>query len=164
MNQILKATMAINSSVLAEMEIPNAYLQSLPKVKGFAGNMHRNKLLAYRLETLLQNLKMWFPGLPRTTLDMSKIQYNKDVGQSIFESYSNVMESLAFNIMARIDDLLYIDDATKQHSASESITLYDQGRFGGTLPRRKQRSPSPFSIQHTSCASPITLPASYPRN
>lgn len=31
-NQILKAAMAINSSVLAEMEIPNAYLQSLPKV------------------------------------------------------------------------------------------------------------------------------------
>ena len=31
-NQILKAAMAINSSVLAEMEIPNAYLQNLPKV------------------------------------------------------------------------------------------------------------------------------------
>lgn len=31
-NQILKAAMAINSSVLAEMEIPNAYLDGLPKV------------------------------------------------------------------------------------------------------------------------------------
>lgn len=31
-NQILKAAMAINSNVLAEMEIPNAYLQSFPKV------------------------------------------------------------------------------------------------------------------------------------
>lgn len=31
-NQILKAAMAINSNVLAEMEIPNAYLESLPKV------------------------------------------------------------------------------------------------------------------------------------
>lgn len=31
-NQILKAAMAINSSVLAEMEIPRAYLESLPKV------------------------------------------------------------------------------------------------------------------------------------
>ena len=31
-NQILKAAMAINSSVLAEMEIPTAYLETLPKV------------------------------------------------------------------------------------------------------------------------------------
>lgn len=31
-NQILKAALAINSSVLAEMEIPTAYLESLPKV------------------------------------------------------------------------------------------------------------------------------------
>lgn len=31
-NQILKAAMAINSSVLAEMEIPSAYLETLPKV------------------------------------------------------------------------------------------------------------------------------------
>lgn len=31
-NQILKASMAINSNVLAEMEIPDAYLESLPKV------------------------------------------------------------------------------------------------------------------------------------
>ncbi|GFY89831.1 rho guanyl-nucleotide exchange factor 1 [Actinidia rufa] len=30
-NQILKAAMAINSSVLAEMDIPNAYLETLPK-------------------------------------------------------------------------------------------------------------------------------------
>ncbi|CAK9158319.1 unnamed protein product [Ilex paraguariensis] len=31
-NQILKAALAINSNVLAEMEIPNAYLETLPKV------------------------------------------------------------------------------------------------------------------------------------
>lgn len=31
-NQILKAALAINSNVLAEMEIPNAYFDSLPKV------------------------------------------------------------------------------------------------------------------------------------
>lgn len=31
-NQILKAAMAINSTVLAEMEIPSVYLESLPKV------------------------------------------------------------------------------------------------------------------------------------
>ncbi|KAL5984085.1 hypothetical protein ACLOJK_018187 [Asimina triloba] len=31
-NQILKAAMAINSSVLAEMDVPDAYIESLPKI------------------------------------------------------------------------------------------------------------------------------------
>ncbi|KAK2660828.1 hypothetical protein Ddye_007361 [Dipteronia dyeriana] len=234
-NQILKAAMAINSSVLAEMEIPNAYLESLPKsgkdclgdimyryltadrfspeylldyldlsseyttleianrieaavhiwrqkclkrrlmlakagrsswggkVKGFVGDAEKSKFLAHRAETILQNLKLRFPSLPQTALDMNKIQYNKDVGQSILESYSRVMESLAFNIMARIDDLLYVDDATKQRAAAESTSLYDQGRFSCAVPKQKRISPSPFSIdQQSSSASSFRLPAFYP--
>lgn len=35
------------------------------------------------------------------------------MGKSILESYSRVLESMAFNILARIDDLLYVDDLTK---------------------------------------------------
>ncbi len=34
----------------------------------------------------------------------------QDVGFSILESYSRVLESLAFNIIARIDDVRYADD------------------------------------------------------
>ncbi|PON60606.1 PRONE domain containing protein [Parasponia andersonii] len=237
-NQILKAAMAINANVLAEIEVPNVYLQSLPKsgkaclgeiiyrfmtadkfspeclldyldlsseyttleianrieaavhiwkqkylkrrlvlaksgktswggkVKGFSGDTERSKLLAYRAETLLQNLKTRFPGLPQTTLDTTKIQYNKDVGHSILESYSRVLESLAFNIMARIDDLLYIDDATKRRASIDSMCLYDPGRFGtgATLPRQKQISASPFTVQQAPCASPIKPLAFHRRN
>jgi len=32
-NQVLKAAMAINAQVLFEMEIPESYIDSLPKVK-----------------------------------------------------------------------------------------------------------------------------------
>lgn len=32
MNQVLKAAMAINAQVLSEMEIPESYIESLPKV------------------------------------------------------------------------------------------------------------------------------------
>ncbi|KAI4350239.1 hypothetical protein L6164_004712 [Bauhinia variegata] len=228
-NQILKAAMAINSSVLAEMEIPGAYLDSLPKngkvclgdiiyryitadqfspeclldcldlssehhtldianrieaavhvwrqkdqkkheksvkgrrsswggkVKGLVADNEKNHFLAQRAETLLQSLKQRFPGLPQTALDMAKIQYNKDVGQSILESYSRVMESLAFNIMARIDDILYVDDATKQCATGDSVSLFGQAGFGG-LPIQKRMSPSPFSIQHTPYASPFATP------
>ncbi|CAN1134663.1 Rop guanine nucleotide exchange factor 1 [Linum perenne] len=248
-NQILKAAMAINSSVLAEMEIPSAYLESLPKsgksclgdtiyrfvtaehfsaeallghldlstehqateiankveaalhvwkrkdqkkhskghskghkhssfsphgskarihdhrhsslgskVKGLVvANGEKNHGLAQRAESLLHSLRLRFPGLPQTALDMNKIQYNKDVGQSILESYSRVMESLAFNIMARIDDVLFVDDATKQCVAEESASLFNRGGLGG-LPIQKRISPSPFSIQHSPFTSPFATP------
>ncbi|KNA13887.1 hypothetical protein SOVF_112490 [Spinacia oleracea] len=227
-NQILKAAMAINTSVIAEMEIPCVYLESLPKngkdclgeiiyryvtaelftpeclldcldlssehhilevanrieasvhvwrlkdqkrlaghsrskratwggkVKGLVTDNDKNQILARRAETLLRCLKLRFPVLPQTALDMSKIQFNKDVGQAILESYSRVLESLAFNIMARIDDLLFVDDAVKQ-SASESKSLFCRG-FGG-LPIQKRMSPSPFSIQHTPYGSPFATPS-----
>ncbi|XP_021752999.1 rop guanine nucleotide exchange factor 1-like [Chenopodium quinoa] len=228
-NQILKAAMAINTSVIAEMEIPDVYLESLPKngkdclgeviyryvtaelftpdclldcldlssehqilevanrieasvhvwrlkdqkrlagqsrskratwgskVKGLVSDNDKNQVLARRAETLLRFLKLRFPVLPQTALDMSKIQFNKDVGQAILESYSRVLESLAFNIMARIDDLLFVDDAVKQ-SASESKSLFCRGGFGG-LPIQKRMSPSPFSIQHTPYGSPFATPS-----
>lgn len=228
-NQILKAAMAINSSVLAEMEIPSAYLETLRKngkaclgdiiyryitaeqfspeclldcldlssehhtleianrieaavhvwkqkdwkkqpkhlkakrstwggkVKGLVADTEKNQFLAIRAETLLHSLRLRFPGLPQTALDMNKIQYNKDVGQSILESYSRVMESLAFNIMARIDDVLYVDDAVKRCAAAESMALFGRGGLGG-LPIQKRMSPSPFSIQHSPFASPFATP------
>ncbi|KAJ9541784.1 hypothetical protein OSB04_028290 [Centaurea solstitialis] len=186
-NQILKAAMAINSVSLSEMEVPESYLDTLPKngraclgdviyqnitseqfsseclldcldlssehvaleianrveaaiyiwrkrphsrplptpnrstaktswdmVKDLMADGHKRDLLAERAESLLLCLKHRFPGLTQTSLDTSKIQCNKDVGKSILESYSRVLESLAFNIVARIDDLLYVDDLSKQ--------------------------------------------------
>ncbi|GJM88760.1 hypothetical protein PR202_ga05318 [Eleusine coracana subsp. coracana] len=190
-SQILKAAMAINSNALAEMDVPESYLDSLPKngratlgnvmyryitsdqfnpdclldcldlsseyhaleianrveasiyvwrrrgsaankpssrggggaskastwggmVKDMIMDTEKRDLLAERAEGLLISLKQRFPGLTQTSLDMSKIQYNKDVGKSILESYSRVLESLASNIIARIDDLLNVDDLSKK--------------------------------------------------
>ncbi|GMI91372.1 ROP (rho of plants) guanine nucleotide exchange factor 1 [Hibiscus trionum] len=234
-HQILKAAMAINSIVLAEMEIPNAYLKSLPKcgkdclgevmyryltadqfspeclldyldlsseytalemanrveasvhiwkhkylkrhslrakvgksawggkVKGFVSDIEKTKVLAERAETLLQNLRLRFPGLRQTSLDMSKIQHNKDVGQSILESYSRVMESLAFNITARIDDLLYVDDATKKRAiaAAESISVYEPGRFDVGLLKQSRMSTNPLAFQRSGMGTPCGMTASY---
>ncbi|CAL4893874.1 unnamed protein product [Urochloa decumbens] len=182
-NQILKAAMAINSNALAEMDVPDSYLESLPKngratlgdviyryitsdqfspdclldcldlsseyqaleianrveasvyvwrrrggaaakpagsrsswgiVKDMIMDTEKRDVLAERAEGLLISLKQRFPGLTQTSLDMSKIQYNKDVGKSILESYSRVLESLASNIIARIDDLLNVDELSRQ--------------------------------------------------
>ncbi|XAR64241.1 hypothetical protein NMG60_11024507 [Bertholletia excelsa] len=219
-NQIFKAATAINANTLADMDVPDIYLDNLPKsgkaclgetlysyisddrfspeclldylvlsseyttleianrieaaihiwrqknlkrhtkhvkpvrsswggkVKDLVADTERRKILAERAETLLQNLKLRFPGLPQTALDTNKIQFNKDVGQSILESYSRVMESLAFNIMARIDDLLYVDDATKQEAASKLALMLNHGGFNGVLPMQKRISPSQFSLKH----------------
>lgn len=47
------------------------------KVKGLVSDTEKNNLLSQRAETLLLNLRHRFPGLPQSTLDMTKIQYNK---------------------------------------------------------------------------------------
>ncbi|GMI69745.1 hypothetical protein HRI_000643800 [Hibiscus trionum] len=111
-------------------------------VKDLMVDAEKREILADRAESLLLCLKQRFPGLPQTTLDMSKIQYNKDIGKSILESYSRVLESLAFNIVARIDDLLYVDDLTK-HSDSFS----SPARVGAT--GRKSLS-TPYSVPFSS--------------
>eukprot|EP00249_Psilotum_nudum_P008445 c21272_g1_i2 orf=2629-3939(+) len=192
--QILKAAMAINSQSLLEMEVPDAYWESLPKtvkarlgetiykhiaseyfcpetllcsldlsnehnaldianrveaaihvwrrknqlktlkssrkpkvswgiVKDLVLDVDRRELFAGRAERFLLCLKQKFPGLPQTLLDMTKIQYNRDVGKSILESYSRVVESLAFNIIARVDEVLHVDDLTK-HSLSSAVQIH----------------------------------------
>lgn len=180
-NQILKAALAINSSILAEMEVPETYLATLPKsgrasigdrihrymsttdkfspdllldclkitsehealemadrieasmyvwrrkaclynakmswdmVKDLVADGDKNATLATRAERLMLCLKQRYPGLSQTALDTSKIQFNKDVGQAVLESHSRVLESLAFNIVAWIDDVLYVDGSVKHH-------------------------------------------------
>ncbi|KAJ8768751.1 hypothetical protein K2173_023655 [Erythroxylum novogranatense] len=169
-NQVLKAAMAINAQVLSEMEIPENYIESLPKngrsslgdslyksitveyfdpeqflstldlssehkvldLKnrieasiviwkrkmnqkdgksswGSAVSLEKRELFEERAETILLLLKQRFPGLPQSALDISKIQYNKDVGQAILESYSRIIESLAYTILSRIEDVIYAD-------------------------------------------------------
>lgn len=177
-NQIHKAAMAINGTILAEIEIPDTFIATLPKsgkaclgdsiyrficntdnfspdqlldslniasehealeladrveasmytwrrkaclsnsrsswdlVKDLMADTDRNDknhVLAERAASLLFCLKHRYPELSQTTLDTSKIQYNRDVGKAILESYSRVLEGLAFNIVAWIEDVLHED-------------------------------------------------------
>ena len=48
----------------------------------------------------------------------------QDVGQAILESYSRVLESLAFNIVSWINDVLYIDGSVS--SARKQCSNDDQ--------------------------------------
>lgn len=225
-NQILKAAMAINSITLVDMEVPESFLESLPKnsraslgdfiyryissdqfspeclldcldlssehqaveianrveasiyvwrkrtdskpihtkrsssksswdmVKDLMVDADKRELLADRAESLLLCLKQRFPGLSQTALDMSKIQYNKDVGKSILESYSRVLESLAFNLVARIDDLLYVDDITRHSDPFSTIPRV------GALAQKSVKIPYSVSTPYrTAFATPNFSPA-----
>ncbi|PKA64734.1 Rho guanine nucleotide exchange factor 8 [Apostasia shenzhenica] len=168
-NQVLKAALAINAQVLMEMEIPEAYIESLPKngraslgdslyrsisaehfnpeqiLASFDLSTDHNVLdLKNRIEasvviwkrkmnnkeskswssgvslekreqfeerawTVLHILKHRFHGIPQSDLETSKIQFNRDVGQSVLESYSRIIESLAYTVISRIEDVLHAD-------------------------------------------------------
>ncbi|CAM8997751.1 unnamed protein product [Rhodiola kirilowii] len=169
-SQVHKAAMAINASILAEMEIPNSYMEALPKsgkasvgdsiykcISGAGDDFSPDDVLecvsissehealeladqveasmhtwrrkasanngkwswsdmdkkADRAEHLLFRLKQRYPQLSQTSLDTSKIQDNKDVGKAVLESYSRVLEGLAFNVASWIEDVLYVDDTTR---------------------------------------------------
>ncbi|GMI94818.1 ROP (rho of plants) guanine nucleotide exchange factor 9 [Hibiscus trionum] len=180
-NQVLKAAMAINAEVLSEMEVPESYIESLPKngrsslgdsiYKGItveyfdpsqflatmdlstehkvldlknrieasiiiwkrklhhkdgrsswgsSVSLEKREIFEERAETILILLKQRFPGIPQSTLDISKIQYNRDVGHAILESYSRTLESLAFNVMSRIEDVLHADCLAQISSPARS--------------------------------------------
>ncbi|KAK1364934.1 Rop guanine nucleotide exchange factor 5 [Heracleum sosnowskyi] len=230
-NQILKAAIAINNMALAEMEIPESYLESLPKnartclgdfiyryitsehfsldclldclelstehsslemanrieasiyvwrrnphfgsplntinlsttksswemVRDLIIDEDKTDLFAERAESLLRTLKQKFPCLSLTTLDTSKIQCNKDIGKSILESYSRVLENLAYNIVARVDDLLYVDDLTRQCDKLSSVSKVS------VITRKRITVQYPLSASGTpyksACATPKFSPA-----
>jgi hypothetical protein len=66
----------------------------------------------------------------------------QDVGKSILESYSRVLESMAFNIVSRIDDLSYVDDLTK-HSDKFALVPHT------TVSQQKISRPFSVSVSGT---------------
>ncbi|KAL0806045.1 hypothetical protein Bca101_098536 [Brassica carinata] len=177
--KVLKAAMAINAQVLFEMEIPESYIDSLPKNgrASLGDQMYKNITVEFfdpdqflnsmdmssehkildlknkieasiiiwkrkmvqkdnkpsapwasgvslekrevfeeRAETILLILKHRYPGISQSSLDISKIQFSKDVGQSVLESYSRILESLAYTVLSRINDVLDADRAVSKRS------------------------------------------------
>ncbi|XP_051148917.1 rho guanine nucleotide exchange factor 8-like [Andrographis paniculata] len=211
--QVQKASMAINAQILVDMEIPESYIETLPRngksslgesiyrsitdeifdpqqfltsmdlsaerkvldLKnrieaciviwkrklhnyhkdllaswGLALSPEKRELFEERAETTLVMLKHQFPGLPQSSLDISKIQHNKDVGLAVLESYSRVLETLAATVMSRIEDVLYADSVVrnppkdcKEEREEEEVEVVD------TMPSPTVSScPSPSLEEH----------------
>ncbi|XP_015085849.1 rop guanine nucleotide exchange factor 14-like isoform X1 [Solanum pennellii] len=81
------------------------------------------EVLSSRAEALLQQLKNKYPNLPQTFLNVTKIQYGKDIGCSILEAYSRVLLNLAFSILTRIGEILQEDILSNPNSPAASCHL-----------------------------------------
>lgn len=70
---------------------------------------------------------------------------HQDVGKSILESYSRVLESLASNIIARIDDLLYVDELSKQtdQKLPAGVGVADDGKIACKNKKAPAMAPTP---------------------
>ncbi|WMV43129.1 hypothetical protein MTR67_036514 [Solanum verrucosum] len=81
------------------------------------------EVLSSRAEALLQQLMNKYPNLPQTFLNVTKIQYGKDIGCSILEAYSRVLLNLAFSILTRIGEILQEDILSNPNSPAASCHL-----------------------------------------
>ncbi|KAJ7568797.1 hypothetical protein O6H91_01G049000 [Diphasiastrum complanatum] len=125
------------------------------KMKDFVGDADKGILLVENAESVLLSLRQRFPGLPQTVLDMNKIQYNQDVGQAILESYSRVLESLAFNIISRIEEIIFVDGLTMHHLSPGQLNT------GGGSSSNLQKGFVPFVV-HTSANPSYATPFASP--
>ncbi|MFS7982448.1 putative PRONE domain, Rop guanine nucleotide exchange factor [Helianthus anomalus] len=112
----------------------------------------KRELFEDRAETILLLLKQQFPGLPQSTLEISKIESNKNIGHAILESYSRVLESLANTVMNRIEDVLYADKvaqdpsllAKKRATSSRVVLDESNGQVSGQTPTGSPKTLSDF--------------------
>ncbi|KVH91131.1 Plant specific Rop nucleotide exchanger, PRONE [Cynara cardunculus var. scolymus] len=153
-NQIHKAAMAINSSILSDMEIPRTYTASLPKSgRTSVGDKiykYMTSTNTFSPEYLLDclNISSEYEALeladgieasmftwrqkaclnyPKSSWEMikehSEDDKNVDVGQAILESYSRVLEGLAFNIVSWIEDVLFVDKSIRNQELGTSSLI-----------------------------------------
>lgn len=66
----------------------------------------------------------------------------QDVGHAILESYSRIIESLAFTVLSRIDDVMLIDSQARNDSGGNQATAFTPPKplsdeNGGETPNSK---------------------------
>ncbi|KAF6168905.1 hypothetical protein GIB67_038402 [Kingdonia uniflora] len=109
MNQLEMAIFAWKQRLSDEVNSKSPVRNSWSFGKDSTSELNKLEFLLERAEDLLHMLKIKFPNLPQTFLDVTKVKYNKDIGHSIIEAYSRAIGSLAFRILSRIKDILEED-------------------------------------------------------
>lgn len=90
-------------------------------VKDPMSELDKLDVLLSRAENLLQQLKIKYPNLPQTFINVMKIQYGTDVGHLILEAYSRVLLNLSYKILTRIGEILQVDLSSNSNSSDEAL-------------------------------------------
>ncbi|KVH89825.1 Plant specific Rop nucleotide exchanger, PRONE [Cynara cardunculus var. scolymus] len=85
--------------------------------------LDKMEFLINRAEVLLQQIRVRYPNLPQTFLDVMKIQYGKDIAHAILEAYSRVLGNVAFGILSRIGDISQEDVSSDPNSPMAANSL-----------------------------------------
>ncbi|KAL1532301.1 rop guanine nucleotide exchange factor 14-like isoform X1 [Salvia divinorum] len=115
-NRLEAAILAWKERVAEQGHSKSPIRTSWSFIKDFLSELDKMLSLTNRAELLLLQLKRKYPNLPQTFLDVTKVQYGKDVGHSILEAYSRVVSNLAFSILSRLGDILQEDITSNPNS------------------------------------------------
>ncbi|XP_060173672.1 rop guanine nucleotide exchange factor 14-like isoform X3 [Lycium barbarum] len=85
-------------------------------VKDPVFELDKLQVLLSQAEVLLQQLKLKYPNLPQTFLNVTKIQYGTDIAHLILEAYSRALLNLAYKILTRIGEILQVDFLSNPNS------------------------------------------------
>ncbi|KAI3707329.1 hypothetical protein L6452_25750 [Arctium lappa] len=85
--------------------------------------LDKMEFLINRAEVLLQQIRIRYPNLPQTFLDVMKIQYGKDIAHAILEAYSRALGNVAFGILSRIGDISQEDVLSDPNSPMATNSL-----------------------------------------
>lgn len=131
-NRLEAAIFAWKEKIIEQSSAKSPIRTSWSFVKDPLSELDKMESLLYKAELLLQHIKMRYPNLPRTFVNVTKIQYGKDVGCAILEAYSRVLANLAFNIVTRIGDVLQ-EDVTSNPNSPVAMSRLVGDRIPGIL-------------------------------
>ncbi|CAI9784697.1 unnamed protein product [Fraxinus pennsylvanica] len=115
-NRLESAMLAWKEKIMEQESGKSPVRISWSFVKDPKSELDKAESLVNRAEILLQLLKTKYSNLPQSFLDVTKVQYGKDVGHSILEAYSRTLANLSFNILSRIGDILQEDIVSNPNS------------------------------------------------
>ncbi|KAK9276911.1 hypothetical protein L1049_006448 [Liquidambar formosana] len=115
-NRLEAAVFAWKDKISEQVSGKSPVRTSWSFIKDPMSEVDKKELILDRAEALLQQLKTRYPNLPQTFLNVTKIQYGKDVGHAILEAYSRVLGNLAFSMLCRVGDILQEDVSSDPNS------------------------------------------------
>ncbi|KAL1834704.1 rop guanine nucleotide exchange factor 14 [Daucus carota subsp. sativus] len=138
-NRLEAAALAWKHRMLEKRNYESPIHTSLSFLKDSESDMDKMEYLLNQTESLVQEIKARFPKLPQSFLDVTKIQYGKDVGQAILEAYSRVLANLAFSILSRIGDVLQEEVLSNPNSPAATFNFPGVNHVNQRMPSQHVR-------------------------